>query len=248
MTSFSGARVDERVSPRFGVIVKPQENLSIYASYGESFLPSAGDQFTVLSQQAEGLEPELFENIELGVKYAPHRGLLLTAALFRLTRSNTPAVEPGTGLTTLEGESQVEGFELALVGEPIAGLSLSLGYTYLDGQITDDANPASVGTVLQQVPEHQITAWARYDVTDRIGIGGGVTHVSDQFASNSNDVVLPAHTRVDAALFFEATDNLSLQLNVENLFDETYYAAAHGDNNVQPGVPLNATVGARLRF
>lgn len=248
VASFSGARVDEEVSPRFGVILKPQDNLSIYASYAESFLPSAGDQFTVLSQQDQALEPESFENLELGVKYAPHRDLLLTAALFRLTRSNTPSVDPLTSLTTLIGESRVEGFELGLVGEPVDGLSLSLGYTYLDAEITDSADASDIGTVLQQVPEHQITAWARYDVTDRLGFGTGVIHQSDQFASNSNNVVLPSYTRIDAAVFFEATDMLSLQLNIENLFDEDYYPSAHGDNNVQPGTPFNASVGARLRF
>ncbi|WAT19216.1 TonB-dependent siderophore receptor [Aurantiacibacter sp. MUD11] len=248
IASFSGARVDEKVSPRFGVILKPQDNLSIYASYAESFLPSAGDQFTVLSQQDQGLEPESFENLELGLKWAPHRELLLTAAVFRLTRSNTPSVDPTTNLTTLVGESTVEGFELGLVGEPVDGLSVSLGYTYLDAEITDSADATDIGTVLQQVPEHQVTAWARYDVTDRLGFGAGVIHQSDQFASNSNNVVLPAYTRVDAAIFFEATDTLSLQVNVENLFDEDYYPSAHGDNNIQPGAPLNASVGARLRF
>ncbi|MGB3165306.1 MAG: TonB-dependent siderophore receptor [Alteraurantiacibacter sp.] len=248
VTGFDGARVDERVSPRFGVIVKPMETLSLYASYAESFLPSAGDQFTVLSQQDEGIEPETFENLELGVKYAPHRDLLVTGAVFRLTRSNTPSVDPLANLTTLAGESRVEGFELGLVGEPVGGLSLSLGYTYLDGEIVDSADPADIGTQLQQVPEHQVTAWARYDITNRIGIGGGLVHLSDQFASNSNDVILPAYTRVDAALFFRATDRISVQLNVENLFDEDYYPSAHGDNNIQPGAPLNATLGARLRF
>jgi len=248
IAGFDGARVDDRVSPRLGVIVKPQENLSIYASYAESFLPSAGNQFTVLSQQAEGLEPEVFENIELGVKWAPHRGLLFTGAIFQLTRSNTPAVDPLTSLTTLDGESRVEGFELGLVGEPIDGLSVSLGYTYLDGEISDNPDPARIGTVLQQVPEHHVTAWAHYDVTDRWGFGAGIIHLSDQFASNSNNVVLPAHTRIDAAIFFEATDTLSFQLNIENLLDEDYYASAHGDNNIQPGAPLNASFGARLRF
>ena len=248
IAGFDGARVDEEISPRFGVILKPQENLSIYASYAESFLPSSGNQFTVLSQQSQALEPESFENLELGVKYAPHRNLLLTAALFRLTRSNTPSVDPVTNLTTLVGESTVEGFELGLVGEPVDGLSLSLGYTYLDAEITDSADATDVGTQLQQVPEHQLAAWARYDVTDRLGFGAGLVHQSDQFASNSNNVVLPSYTRVDVAVFFEATDTLSLQLNVENLFDEDYYPSAHGDNNVQPGAPLNASVGARLRF
>ncbi len=248
VSGFNGARVDDRVSPRFGVIVKPQDNLSIYASYAESFLPSGGDQFTVLSQQDEALEPETFENLELGVKWSPHRGLLVTGAVFRLTRSNTPAIDPLTNLTTLDGESQVEGFELGLVGEPADGLSVSLGYTYLDGEISDNPDASQIGTVLQQVPQHHVTAWAHYDVTDRWAVGAGLVHLSDQFASNSNNVVLPAHTRIDAAIFFEATDTLSFQVNVENLLDENYYASAHGDNNIQPGAPLNASIGARLRF
>jgi len=249
VSGFNGARVDERWSPRFGAILKPQENLSIYASYAESFLPQSGNQFTVLSQQDEALDPEKFENIELGVKYAPHPELLLTAAVFRLTRSNTTAPDPNnTGLVILAGESEVEGFELGVVGEPVDGLSLSLGYAYLDGEITSTTTGAAAGTVLQQVPEHQITAWARYDVTERLGFGAGLTHLSDQYASMSNAVVLPSYTRVDAAVFFEATEMLSLQLNVENLFDEEYYPSAHGDNNIQPGAPLNASLGARLRF
>ncbi|MFB0612574.1 TonB-dependent receptor [Aurantiacibacter poecillastricola] len=248
VANFDGERVDENVSPRFGAILKPRANLSVYASYATSFLPSVGDQFTVLSQQDEALEPEEYENLELGVKYAPHRDLLLTGAIFRLTRSNTPSVDPVTNLTTLVGESEVEGFELGLVGKPVEGLSLSLGYAYLDGEITDSADRDDIGTVLQQVPEHQITAWARYDLTDRLGFGAGLIHQSDQFASNSNNVVLPSYTRVDAAIFFEATDRLTLQANVENLFDEDYYPSAHGDNNIQPGAPLNASFGARLNF
>ena len=203
----------------------------------------------MLSQQDETLEPETFENIEAGVKWAPHPELLLTAAVFRLTRSNTTAPDPANpGLVILAGESQVDGFELGATGEPVDGLSISLGYAYLDGEITSTTTGATAGTVLQQVPEHQITAWARYDVTERIGFGAGLTHLSEQFASMSNDVVLPSYTRVDAAVFFEATDALSLQLNVENLFDEEYYPSAHGDNNIQPGAPLNASLGARLRF
>ena len=248
VSGFDGARVDEKFSPRVGVIVKPQENLSIYASYAESFLPASGNQFTVLTEQSEGLRPESFENLEAGIKWAPHRDLLLTGAVFRLTRSNTPSVDPETTLTTLAGESRVEGFELGAVGEPVEGLSLSLGYTYLDGEIIGSADAEDIGIRLQQVPEHQVTAWARYDFTDRLGVGAGLVHLSDQFASMSNNVVLPAHTRVDAAVYFDLTDNIALQANVENLLDETYYASAHGDNNIAPGAPLNATFGARVKF
>ena len=61
-------------------------------------------------------------------------------------------------------------------------------------------------------------------------------------------MTLPGYTRVDLAAFYNPTERLSFQLNVENVFDETYYASAHGDNNIQPARPANASLTARLRF
>jgi len=249
ISGFSASRKDDRVSPRLGLVVKPQEEISIYASWSESFLPGSGDQFTVLSTSSATLEPETFENIEAGIKWSIHPELFLTAAIFRLTRDNTQAPDPlNPGFVIQAGESQVDGFEIGLAGELVDNLNVSLGYAYLDGEITQTTTAAVAGTTLQQVPEHHITAWARYDVSDRFGFGAGLVHQSDQFASMSNNVVLPAYTRVDAALYFDVNEDFSLQLNVENLFDETYFPSAHGDNNIQPAEPINASLGARVRF
>ena len=244
---FVGDRKDTAVSPRFGVILKPSEAVSVYASYGESFLPASGNQFTVLSAGSVLLEPEEFENMELGVKYAPNPGLLLTAAVFRLDRSNTPATT-NDGLTVLTGKSRVQGVELSAAGELMPNLNVNLGYTYLDGEILSALNGAGLDTELQQLPEHQLGLWSRYDFTERLGLGVGVVHQSKQFASYSNTVELPSYWRVDAAAYFDLSEQIGLQLNVENLFDEAYYASAHGDNNIQPGKPLTASVGVRIGF
>lgn len=242
-------RLDTRWSPRFGVVVKPMDRLSFYASYTESFLPAAGDQFVALSQSASALEPEVFDNVELGAKWAIKPNLFATAAVFRLTRSNTPAVDPNDiTQVVLTGESQVEGFEASLAGRIAPGLQANLAYTYLDGEITENSDFADAGTRLQQLPRHQVAAWARYDVTPRVGIGGGVIHQSDQFTSFSNDVVLPAYTRVDAAVFWDLTERFGLQFNVENLLDTDYYPSAHGDDNIVPGAPINASITARVQF
>ena len=71
-------------------------------------------------------------------------------------------------------------------------------------------------------------------------------HQSDQFASFSNTVELPGYWRVDAAAFYTVSDRLSLQLNIENLFDETYYPSAHGNNNIQSAEPFSARIGVRF--
>lgn len=243
------SRKDEKWSPRFGIVLKPQETLSVYASYTESFLPQAGDQFLILSPTSASFAPEKFENIEVGVKWAPRPDLLVSAAVFQLDRSNTQAPDPsGSGLTVLTGKSRTKGIELQVAGNITENWHANLGYTYLDGKIRSDTSSAPAGTRLQQVPKHHITAWMRYDISERFGLGGGIVHSSKQFASFSNNVVLPAYTRVDAAAYFTVNEALSVQLNVENLFDEEYYPSAHGDNNIQPARPLVASLGARLRF
>ena len=241
------SRKDKRWSPRFGVVVKPEDHISLYASYTESFLPQAGDQFLILSPTSASFEPEKFKNIEAGVKWAPRRDLLFSAAMFRLERSNTQAPDPsGSGLTVLTGKSRTKGIELQLAGNITRNWHANLGYTYLDGTIRSDTSAAPAGTRLQQVPKHHIAAWMRYDITERFGLGGGIVHASKQFASFSNAVVLPSYTRVDAAAYFTVNDAISLQVNVNNLFDEDYYASAHGDNNIQPAAALNASLSVRV--
>ena len=246
---FAGARVDEGWSPRLGIIVKPQESLSLYASYSESFLPQSGDQFSLLDDIGETLDPEQFENYEIGVKWAPSDAMLLSAAAFRLDRSNSLAPDPqNPGFVILAGESRVEGFEFNLAGKITEQLQANLSYTWLDGKITEDTTRADAGTRLQQLPESQIGAWVRYNATSQLGFGAGVIHQSGQYASLGGSLVLPSYTRVDAAVYYDVTEDFGLQVNIENLFDEEYYPAAHGDNNIQPGKPLSASVSARMRF
>ncbi|MBA4164720.1 MAG: TonB-dependent siderophore receptor [Erythrobacter sp.] len=243
------SRNDNRWNPRFGINLKPREDVTFYASYSESFLPASGDQFLVLTPSAAALRPEIFENKELGVKWAIHPGLLLTGAIFRLERSNTPAPDPNDPqLTVLSGKSRVDGAEIALAGQILPDLNVSLGYTWLDGEIRSTTSSAPAGRTLEQVPTSQITAWGRYDFSERFGIGAGLIHQSKQFASLSNNVVLPSYVRVDAAFYYTLNERVSLQVNIENLFDEDYFASAHGDNNIQPGEPLSARFGVRVKL
>ncbi len=248
-TGFEGSRVDEKWSPRLGLIVKPSENVSLYASYSTSFLPQSGDQFSVLSSLSETLVPEKFENIELGAKWAITPGLFATAAVFQLDRSNSQAPDPANpGQIILTGETRVKGIELSLAGEVTRDLQLSLGYTMLDGEVRSTTSAAPAGRSLQQVPHRQASAWARYQVTDAFGVGLGLIHQSRQFTSISNAVALPGYERVDAALYYDVSETVSLQLNVENLLDADYFPSSHNDNNIQPGEPINASLGARVRF
>ncbi len=241
------ARVDEKVSPRIGLIFKPQENLSFYGSFSQSFLPRSGDQFLTLSATQQNLEPERFTNHEVGVKWDVRPNLNLTAALFQLDRTNATTPDPANPTATINvGETRTQGLELAATGRIRSNWQMAAGYAYQDAALKGNDTVR-----LAQVPEHQFSLWNRYDVTDRLGFGLGVVHQSSQYAAIRTSAAttrLPAFTRVDAAVFYDLSDTLQLQVNVENLFDRSYFPDAHNNNNISTGAPLNGRVTLSARF
>ncbi len=88
------SRTDRIWSPRVGVVVRPVEPLSLYASYSVSSLPASGDQFAGLSVSSESLKPESFRNLEAGFKVDVGPRLMATGAVYQLDRENTQAPDP----------------------------------------------------------------------------------------------------------------------------------------------------------
>jgi catecholate siderophore receptor len=240
-------RVDEMISPRLGLVWEPSETTSIYTSYSRSFLPRSGEQFASLSVTNQNLEPEEFENLEVGAKWDVRPGLSLTAALFQLRRTNATTPDPANPAVTINvGATQTTGVELGVVGRINESWTVSGGYAwqdaYLDGNETVE---------LSQTPEHSLALWSRHQLTERLGLGVGVTHQSAQWAAirtSATTTRLPSFTRVDGAVFYTLTPQVDVQLNVENLLDEDYWADAHNNNNLSPGAPRNARVSLTYRF
>ena len=243
------SRTDSEWSPRLGLIFKPVEAMSFYASYTKTFLPRSGDQFLSLTPAQATLAPESFDNYEFGAKWDIAENLRVSAAIFQLDRENGVVVDPANPANSIITGSRTRGFEAQFTGQILPGWQVNAGYSYLDA---DERGRVVAGVVdnrrIGQVPRHMASLWNRYDVNERLGFGLGVTHQASQFASISNTVRLPAFTRVDAALFFRLTDRIEAQVNVENLFDTRYFPASHNDNNITTGEPINARFTVRARF
>jgi catecholate siderophore receptor len=241
-------RDDDLVSPRAGLVYKPAEPVSIYASYSVSYLPSSGDQFASLDATSAALEPEEFENVEVGIKWDARPDLALTAAAYQLDRTNTRAPGPTPGTVVLTGEQRSEGIELGLVGAVGGDWEIVAGYAYQDAEITQTTSAAPQGRAVPLVPEHQVSLWSTYRLSPMWRFGLGATFQADMFASITNAVELPSFTRVDAAAYFTLNERFEAQLNVENLLDEHYYGTAHNDNNITPGSPTAVRLALRARF
>lgn len=245
-------RKDDKVSPRVGVIVKPMENLSIYGSYSESFLPRSGDQFADLGGGADALDPNTFSNLEAGVKWDVRPGLALTGAVFQIEQSSPQTSD--TNPDTLDViDSRIRGFEAQLQGQVTDGWFVTTGYSYLDGEQVDRAGPT--GLRVRELPEHKFSIWNNVQATEQLGFGLGLTAQDESFADNGSAAQpanqrakLPAYARVDMAVFYDVSDNLRLQVNVENLFDELYFPTAHSADEFTVAPPLNARFTISGRF
>ena len=238
---------DDLFSPRVGLVYKPVEPVSIYASYSLSHVPRAGEQLSSLSLTNENLDPETFKNQEVGIKWDVLPTLSATAAVYRLDRTNV-AVPVTPTVSQLVKAQRSEGMELEISGDITSAWSIAGGYAYQDARITRAIPGTVAGTRLAQVPRHSASLWNRYDVAPGWGVGLGVIYRGEVFATTSNTVTLPRFTRVDAALFHTVSPHLQLQLNVENLLDKTYYASAHTNDNISPGAPRSVYLGARITF
>ncbi|HLL30442.1 MAG TPA: TonB-dependent siderophore receptor [Allosphingosinicella sp.] len=243
------SRADNLLSPRIGLIVKPIPELSLYASYGRSYLPSAGDQFSSLDLTTAALRPERFDNYEVGAKWEPVDGLLATVALYQLDRTNTRANEPGTNRVVLTGAQRSRGLEIGLERNITDRWQVSAGYALQEAQITRATAACPGGDCeVPLVPKHQFSMWNRYNVSRTLGFGLGVIAASGSFASLGNQVSLPGYARVDGAVFYQLSDGIEAQVNVENMFGADYFPTAHNDHNIAPGAPATARATLRFRF
>ena len=241
---------DNLLSPRAGIIVKPVEAVSLYTSYTLTYLPRAGEQLSSLSLTNQSLDPERFTNYEVGAKWDLKPGLSFTSAVYRLDRTNVVVPDPtDASRSILVDGARTKGVEVGLSGRLSPVWTAIGGYAYQDGRITNTLSAtAKDGAKLAGVPAHTFSLWNRWDVSRRWGAGFGIIHNADMFTSTDNTVMLPAFTRLDAALFVNLTRAVAAQVNMENMFDAGYYAFSHNNNNITPGSPRALRVALTTRF
>ena len=241
----SRSKRDEEVSPRMGLVLKPMENMSLYASYSESFLPRSGEQFANINGSKGQLDADTFANTELGFKWDISPALSFTAAVFEIEQES-PQVADNDPATLDVIKSETDGFELQLEGQLTEAWYISAAYSYLDGE--QMGRTGSKGLRPRELPENMFSVWNFVQFTPKLGVGVGLTYQDESFINNSNTARLPSYTRVDAALYYEWSDDLRVQLNFENLGDTVYFPSSHSTHQASVGAPFNARLAVTMDF
>lgn len=239
------------VNYQAGLVYKPVENGSIYASYATSSNPvgvDGGDGSEGITAAIENLKPEEVRTMELGTKWDLfHDKLNLTAAVFRTEKTNTRATaEDGT--TQNIGETRVDGFELGLNGNITNKWALSAGYTYLDSEIVDDGTAANEGNQVQNVAKNSATLWTTYQVLPQFTLGAGAVAMDKVYGNAANTKFVPGYVRYDAMARYNVNKNVDLQLNVNNLTDKRYFTKAYTSHYATEAEGRSAVLSLNFKY
>ena len=239
------SRKDDMFSPRFGVIYKPVENMSLYVSYSESFLPRSGEQYKKLDVSGAALDPDVFKNTEIGYKYDISDALIFSAAIFNSASTRAEKDNETGELNEIRG-LEVEGVEIELSGHIDDQNNLTFGYTSLDGVTSKGTKQP------RELPNQMRSLRNSYQANETFGFGQGVTHQAESFIKDtfngSTGLALPDFTRVDFALYVNASDNDVVRVHIENLTDELYFPHSHSTHQASVGESLSSRVSYSRRF
>ena len=148
-------------SPRLGVIYKPADNMSLYVSYSESFLPRSGEQYKKLDASGAALDPDVYKNTEFGYKYDINDALTFTAAIFD-SESTRAEKDNETGEMNEIRGLEVEGYEVELSGDIDDQNNLTFGYTSLDGVTSKGTKQP------RELPNQMLSLW--YSISSKRNI------------------------------------------------------------------------------
>lgn len=238
---------DSFVNGHLGLVYSPWEKGNVYATWSTSSNVNGGEADAGLSCGYGGLcvdaegnytnaEPEQSSNIELGTKWNLNDDkLLLTAALFQTTKDDV--IEGGndsyaTGGSLNTGKNRVEGIELGLAGNLTPALSAQFGVAFMDSEILESFDADIVGDDKANFADTSANFQLRYQVMPGMAIGGVVTYSSGMSggqpdAGASDTVETPDYTVLDLFGSYAFNDRLTLNANVQNVADETYYTAIY---------------------
>lgn len=238
-------RDDSKLTGRVGLAKTFDGGLTAYASASTFFNPTTDPQ-----AGNENAEPEKGQQYELGLKWAPSDDVLLTAAVFDLTREN---VSQSTGFPAVYsqlGEVRSRGIELEAQGRITPELTLRGAYTKMDLEVREDQDASLIGNIPRTVPEEFASLKLAYTpaALSDWTFTGGVRYTGESWADAANTNRVPGRTVYDLGVTYRMQDDLQVNLAVSNLTDKDYVSSCAGSNYCYYGQERTASLAIRKSF
>ena len=245
---------------RAGLMYKATKNINAYASYIEGFQMQTDaylgyDGFrrngNTWAIERNPFKPKTSHMYEAGVKTEWLDGKLhANLAVYNIKQNNVLTYDDGRGFDELMSEGAKEtsrGFELDVMGRILPNWMVNAGYAYNNAEQTKNNETYRK----DNAPKHTLNLWTRYDINEGVfknfGVGAGLNYVDEKISWQIKDLVLPSYTIVDAALYYKMK-SMQVSVNVNNLFNKTYWLGAFNYARLFPGAPRNVMLNVRYNF
>lgn len=253
---------------RLGVVYLPVTNVSVYGSFANFFMPyrdfvskttiyidSDGKRFYPKDGE-EIFKPQSGYQTEIGARYFINNTLQATASAFYIRKNNekktlkSGVVEEGVtkSVVGVVGSSESKGLELELIFTPTANSMFSFGYGYTDATVRDikkneymetDSNK---GLRLAGIPKNTFYAAGNYAVKKglfkNLAFNATVSYTDNVYRDLTKSVIYPSYWLTDLGASYKLNKGIELRVNVNNVFDESYYNQSLGTQMV-PSTPRN---------
>ncbi|MBR0927906.1 TonB-dependent siderophore receptor [Bradyrhizobium diazoefficiens] len=225
------------VTPVVGLVVRPVENISLYANYVEGL--ARGDVAPqTASNFGEVLRPYVAKQYEAGVKVDFGR-IATTFSAFEISKASG---ELSAGRFAATAEQRVRGLEFNVYGELMQGVRVLGGISLLDGTLTKTAVATNVGNTPIGVPNVQANIGAEWDLPwmRDLTLNGAVIYTGRQFADSANKQPIPEWTRLDLGVRYTTAINgrkTVFRANIQNVTGESYWSSVASFGTFFLGAP-----------
>ena len=265
---------DLAFSPKLGLVFQPTKNMSLFASYANSFTPNTGT-----TVQGDAIEPSIIDQFEVGVKKDFWRGILSTnVTLYQIVNSNLAQTaqfkadgsdNTDTSIKVLSGETTSKGIEIDITAKPTAGLNITAGYSYNDMRYTKTSGlngsfiegdrlvrtPANTANLsfFYTLPSGVLKGVSFGTMANYIGnrVGGWnsqiVINPTTQVQTiNDREIPLEGYTTIDLSAGYE-WKQFSILCKLSNITNELNYTV-HENYSVNPIAPRQVMTSIKYKF
>lgn len=240
---------ESKFSPAVAAVAHVTDSLSVYANYAEALTegpqpPSRADN------KNDVFPPVVNKQKEVGVKY-DLGDLMLSAALFEIRQPN--GFTDAKNNFAVNGLQVNRGLELSVFGEPVDGIRLLGGITFMDAELDKTGNPETNGNRVPGVPKTAISLYGEYDTpwVEGLTLTGRVVHTGSTYYDQKNLQKVPDWTRVDlGARYTMLRENgkpVEFRATVENVLNENYWASS-ARGFISAGAPRTFMLSASFDF
>ena len=248
--------------PRVGLVITANDNINFYSTWMKGFEPQTAAIQSDPNRYGGPFDPVYSELYEMGVKTDWFNNRLsATASVFKIIQQNSlydafPAVIGKPDLKMQIGEEESNGFEFDLAGEITPNWSILANYAYIDARITKTAQNNEKDFDMQRpsTPRHSGNIWTKYIITEgplkHLGFGAGYNFVTERYGQvgrRTNTTVYPGYGLVNAVLYYKI-NQIQLQLNLNNVLNQTHWVGGYDKLRSFPGAPRNINASVTYKF